>query len=263
MPLPRAVVVLQSPELYLDGLRRRERRGGCGDRVVGVLRAVARRRRGRSAAGVVEGKDGGGVPPAVPMQRTRRLLGEFSLSHKVDRSAWNFVVCRNPSIGSTRKRRGGRRPRAERSWRHEDRLSKKSNSSLRQQSIFFSVRRRPASKRKKQNENCSVPYKGAHSCVPSSVAQHSRTLFLLSHRFWRAPLETRATTETAVGLVFSIMSPPPSLPPPPPLLSASALASARLGGKLTADLVMRSPQYMNCLGDYEIDLRGKKVERRT
>jgi hypothetical protein len=59
------------------------------------------------------------------------------------------------------------------------------------------------------------------------------------------------------------MSPPPSLPPPPPLLSASALASARLGGKLTADLVMRSPQYMNCLGDYEIDLRGKKVERRT
>ena len=182
MPLPRAVVVLQSPELYLDGLRRRERRGGCGDRVVGVLRAVARRRRGRSAAGVVEGKDGGGVPPAVPMQRTRRLLGEFSLSHKFDRSAWNFVVCRNPSIGSTRKRRGGRRPRAERSWRHGDRLSKKSNSSLRQQSIFFSVRRRPASKRKKQNENCSVPYKGAHSCVPSSVAQHSRTLFLLSHR---------------------------------------------------------------------------------
>ena len=50
---------------------------------------------------------------------------------------------------------------------------------------------------------------------------------------------------------------PPMLPPPPPLLGASALASARLGGKLTADLVMRSPQYMNCLGDYEIDLRGE------
>ena len=51
--------------------------------------------------------------------------------------------------------------------------------------------------------------------------------------------------------------PPPPLPPPPPLLGAS-LTSARLGGKLTADLVMRSPQYMNCLGEYEIDLRGKK-----
>ena len=51
--------------------------------------------------------------------------------------------------------------------------------------------------------------------------------------------------------------PPPPLPPPPPLLGAS-LTSARLGGKLTADLVMRSPQYMNCLGEYEIDLRGKE-----
>lgn len=50
--------------------------------------------------------------------------------------------------------------------------------------------------------------------------------------------------------------PPPSLPLPPPLFGAS-LTSARLGGKLTADLVLRSPQYMNCLGEYEIDLRGK------
>jgi hypothetical protein len=57
-----------------------------------------------------------------------------------------------------------------------------------------------------------------------------------------------------------MLLPPPPLPPPPPLLGAS-LTAARLGGKLTADLVLRSPQYMNCLGEYEIDLRGK--EKRT
>ena len=55
------------------------------------------------------------------------------------------------------------------------------------------------------------------------------------------------------------MPPPPPLPPPPPPpLLGTSFTSARLGGKLTADLVMRSPQYMNCLGEYEIDLRGKK-----
>ena len=34
------------------------------------------------------------------------------------------------------------------------------------------------------------------------------------------------------------------LPPPPPT------------GRLTPDLILRAPQFMNCLGDYEIDLRG-------
>ena len=31
-----------------------------------------------------------------------------------------------------------------------------------------------------------------------------------------------------------------------------------LGGRLTADLVLRSPQGMNCLGDYELCLRGAR-----
>ena len=31
----------------------------------------------------------------------------------------------------------------------------------------------------------------------------------------------------------------------------------RLAGRLTAELILRSPQYMNCCKDYEIDLRGK------
>ena len=31
---------------------------------------------------------------------------------------------------------------------------------------------------------------------------------------------------------------------------------ARLPGRLTAELVLRSPQYMNCVKDYHIDLRG-------
>ena len=30
----------------------------------------------------------------------------------------------------------------------------------------------------------------------------------------------------------------------------------RLAGRLTAELVLRSPQYMNCVKEYEIDLRG-------
>ena len=31
----------------------------------------------------------------------------------------------------------------------------------------------------------------------------------------------------------------------------------RLAGRLTAELVLRSPQYMNCVKEYEIDLRGQ------
>lgn len=30
----------------------------------------------------------------------------------------------------------------------------------------------------------------------------------------------------------------------------------RLAGRLTAELILRSPQYMSCVKDYEIDLRG-------
>ena len=31
----------------------------------------------------------------------------------------------------------------------------------------------------------------------------------------------------------------------------------RLAGRLTAELVLRSPQYMNAVKEYEIDLRGE------
>ena len=31
------------------------------------------------------------------------------------------------------------------------------------------------------------------------------------------------------------------------------------GGRLTADMILRSPQYMNPCGEYEIDLRGNKI----
>mmetsp|Transcript_24003 Transcript_24003/g.42860 ORF Transcript_24003/g.42860 Transcript_24003/m.42860 type:complete len:274 (-) Transcript_24003:127-948(-) len=33
----------------------------------------------------------------------------------------------------------------------------------------------------------------------------------------------------------------------------------RLLGRLTAELILRSPQYMNCIRQYEIDLRGNKI----
>lgn len=38
-------------------------------------------------------------------------------------------------------------------------------------------------------------------------------------------------------------------------LAAGSLGP-RLAGRLTAELILRSPQYMNCVKDYEIDLRG-------
>lgn len=33
----------------------------------------------------------------------------------------------------------------------------------------------------------------------------------------------------------------------------------RLAGRLTAELILRSPQYMSCVKDYEIDLRGRPL----
>lgn len=37
-----------------------------------------------------------------------------------------------------------------------------------------------------------------------------------------------------------------------------APVGARLPGRLTAELIMRSPQYMSCIKQYEIDLRGER-----
>lgn len=41
-------------------------------------------------------------------------------------------------------------------------------------------------------------------------------------------------------------------------LPAGALG-ARLAGRLTAELIARSKQYMSCIGMYEIDMRGNKI----
>ncbi|KAK9835984.1 hypothetical protein WJX81_003873 [Elliptochloris bilobata] len=41
-------------------------------------------------------------------------------------------------------------------------------------------------------------------------------------------------------------------------LAAGSLGP-RLAGRLTAELILRSPQYMNCVKEYEIDLRGAKI----
>lgn len=35
----------------------------------------------------------------------------------------------------------------------------------------------------------------------------------------------------------------------------------RLAGRLTAELINRSPQYMNCVRHYEIDLRGRQTQQ--
>ncbi|EIE21997.1 L domain-like protein [Coccomyxa subellipsoidea C-169] len=40
---------------------------------------------------------------------------------------------------------------------------------------------------------------------------------------------------------------------------AAGSLGPRLAGRLTAELILRSPQYMNCVKDYEIDLRGSKI----
>ncbi len=42
----------------------------------------------------------------------------------------------------------------------------------------------------------------------------------------------------------------------PPRPAAAGNLGPRLAGRLTADLISRSPQYMSCIKLYEIDLRG-------
>ncbi len=37
---------------------------------------------------------------------------------------------------------------------------------------------------------------------------------------------------------------------------AAGSLGPRLAGRLTAELILRSSQYMNCVKEYEIDLRG-------
>ena len=44
----------------------------------------------------------------------------------------------------------------------------------------------------------------------------------------------------------------------PKSIAAGAIGS-RLAGRLTADLILRSPQYMSCVGEYEIELRGELI----
>ena len=40
------------------------------------------------------------------------------------------------------------------------------------------------------------------------------------------------------------------------LSQGAGAMGARLAGRLTAELILRSPQYMSAVKDYEIDLRG-------
>ena len=40
---------------------------------------------------------------------------------------------------------------------------------------------------------------------------------------------------------------------------AGALHGPRVIGRLTPELVLRSPQYMNCVNQYELDLRGNRI----
>ena len=42
-------------------------------------------------------------------------------------------------------------------------------------------------------------------------------------------------------------------------IAAGAIGS-RIAGRLTADLILRSPQYMSCVGEYQIDLRGEHTK---
>ena len=45
----------------------------------------------------------------------------------------------------------------------------------------------------------------------------------------------------------------------PKQIAAGAIGS-RIAGRLTADLILRSPQYMSCVGEYQIDLRGEQKD---
>jgi len=38
-----------------------------------------------------------------------------------------------------------------------------------------------------------------------------------------------------------------------------ALLGPRVIGRLTPEMVLRSPQYMNCVNQYELDLRGNRI----
>lgn len=40
---------------------------------------------------------------------------------------------------------------------------------------------------------------------------------------------------------------------------AGALLGPRVLGRLTPELILRSPQYMNCVNQYELDLRGSRI----
>lgn len=42
-------------------------------------------------------------------------------------------------------------------------------------------------------------------------------------------------------------------------MDRTAPAGPRLLGRLTAELINRSPQYMSCINNYEIDLRGEAI----
>ncbi|KAK9818879.1 hypothetical protein WJX74_006892 [Apatococcus lobatus] len=41
--------------------------------------------------------------------------------------------------------------------------------------------------------------------------------------------------------------------------TAAGALGPRLAGRLTAELILRCPQYMNCVKEYELDLRGNKL----
>jgi hypothetical protein len=41
--------------------------------------------------------------------------------------------------------------------------------------------------------------------------------------------------------------------------AAAFMSLPRLAGRLTAELIMRSPQGLNCVKEYAIELRGNKI----
>lgn len=44
-----------------------------------------------------------------------------------------------------------------------------------------------------------------------------------------------------------------------PRSGVGALSGPRVLGRLTPELILRSPQYMNCVGEYELDLRANRL----
>ena len=45
----------------------------------------------------------------------------------------------------------------------------------------------------------------------------------------------------------------------PETRGVGALSGPRVLGRLTPELILRSPQYMNCVQQYELDLRGNRI----